>query len=111
MENLGTGYGADSYAEHQKQRAKVSAALAKINADIYGFVEIEQGQSALAEIASDLTKNTGRRFSYINDGGSASGSYTKAGYVYCSDKVQPYGNIRQNNEGVNNRKKTQAFVE
>jgi predicted extracellular nuclease len=25
--------------------------------------------------------------------------------------VQPYGNIRQNNEGVNNRKKTQAFVE
>ncbi len=111
VENLGTGYGADSYAEHQKQRAKVSAALAKINADIYGFVEIEQGQSALAEIASDLTKNTGRRYSYINDGGSASGSYTKAGYVYCSDKVQPYGNIRQNNEGVNNRKKTQAFVE
>ena len=111
VENLGTGYGADSKAEHEKQRAKVSKALAKVNADIYGFVEIEQGQSALAEIAADLTKNTGRRFTYINDGGSASGSYTKAGYVYCSDKVQPYGNMRHNNEGVTNRKKMQAFVE
>ena len=111
VENLGTGYGADSKAEHEKQRAKVSKALAKVNADIYGFVEIEQGQSALAEIAADLTRNTGRRFTYINDGGSASGSYTKAGYVYCSDKVQPYGNMRHNNEGVTNRKKMQAFVE
>ena len=111
VENLGTGYGADSKAEHAKQRAKVSKALAKVNADIYGFVEIEQGQSALAEIAADLTRNTGRRFTYINDGGSASGSYTKAGYVYCSDKVQPYGNMRHNNEGVTNRKKMQAFVE
>ena len=111
VENLGTGYGADSKAEHEKQRAKVSKALAKVNADIYGFVEIEQGQSALAEIAADLTKNTGRRFTYINDGGSASGSYTKAGYVYCSDKVQPFGNMRNNNEGVTNRKKMQAFVE
>ena len=111
VENLGTGYGADSKAEHEKQRAKVSKALAKVNADIYGFVEIEQGQSALAEIAADLTRNTGRKFTYINDGGSASGSYTKAGYVYCSDKVQPYGNMRHNNEGVTNRKKMQAFVE
>ena len=111
VENLGTGYGADSKAEQEKQRAKVSKALAKVNADIYGFVEIEQGQSALAEIAADLTRNTGRRFTYINDGGSASGSYTKAGYVYCSDKVQPYGNMRHNNEGVTNRKKMQAFTE
>ena len=111
VENLGTGYGPDSKTEHEKQRAKVSKALAKVNADIYGFVEIEQGQSALAEIAADLTRNTGRRFTYINDGGSASGSYTKAGYVYCSDKVQPYGNMSHNNEGVPNRKKMQAFVE
>lgn len=111
VENLGTGYGPDSKTEHEKQRAKVSKALAKVNADIYGFVEIEQGQSALAEIAADLTRNTGRRFTHINDGGSASGSYTKAGYVYCSDKVQPYGNMRHNNEGVTNRKKMQAFVE
>lgn len=111
VENLGTGYGPDNNSEHQKQRAKISHALATINADIYGFVEIEQGQSALAEIAADLTANTGRNFNYINDGGSPYGSYTKAGFVYCSDIVTPYGKLRENNTGVQNRKKAQAFQE
>ena len=111
VENLGTGYGPDNNSDHQKQRAKVSQALATINADLYGFVEIEQGQSALAEIAADLTKNTGRPYSYINDGGYPSGSYTKAGFVYCTDKLIPYGKLRENNTGVTNRKKTQAFQE
>lgn len=111
VQNLGTGYGADNETQRQKQRTKVSKALAKINADLYGFVEIEQGQSALAEIAADLSSNTGRRFSYINDGGSASGSYTKAGFVYCSDILEPYETLRHNNTGVKERKKTQAFME
>lgn len=111
VENLGGDMGASNYSEHQKQRAKVSKALAKINADLYGFVEIEQGQTALAEIASDLSRNTGRKFSYIDDGGSASGTYTKSGFVYCSDVLEPYGKLRENNTGVQERKKTQAFVE
>lgn len=112
VENLGSGsMGPKTREAHQKQRTKVSNALAKINADLYGFVEIEQGQSALAEIASDLTKNTGRNFAYINDGGSADGTYTKAGFVYCTDLLEPYGKLRENNTGVSERKKTQAFVE
>ena len=114
VENISSSNGSmgpNTQSEHQKQRAKVSKALAKINADLYGFVEIEQGQSALAEIASDLNKNTGRKFSYIDDGGSASGTYTKSGFVYCSDVLEPYGKLRENNTGVQNRKKTQAFIE
>ena len=111
VENLGGDMGPNNYSEHQKQRAKVSKALAKINADLYGFVEIEQGQSALAEIASDLSQNTGRKFSYVDDGGSASGTYTKSGFVYCSDLLTPYGKLRENNTGVKERKKTQAFME
>ncbi len=111
VENLGTGYDPDSYSQHQKQRTKVSKALAKIGADIYGLVEIEQGQSALREIAEDLTKNTGHEYTYVNDGGSASGSYTKSGYVYRIDKVQPDGKLYSNNERVQNRKKIQAFKE
>ena len=111
VENLGGDMGPNNYSEHQKQRAKVSKALAKINADLYGFVEIEQGQSALAEIANDLTQNTGRKFSYVDDGGSASGTYTKSGFVYCSDLLTPYGKLRENNTGVKERKKTQAFME
>ena len=111
VENLGGSMGPDHTSAHQKQRTKVSKALAKINADLYGFVEIEQGQSALKELAADLSNNTGRNFSYINDGGSSNGTYTKAGFVYCSDVLRPHGALRENNTGVTQRKKTQAFVE
>ena len=111
VDNFGTGYGPDSSTDHQKQRTKTSQALAKINADIYALVEIQTGQGALAELAADLTKNTGRNFAYINDGSATNGSYTKSGYVYCSDKVMPYGNMIHNDTYVENRKKVQGFTE
>ncbi len=110
VENLGTGYGADNYYEHQRQRKKVSTALSKIHADIYGLVEIEQGQAALAEIAADLTTLTGDPYDYVNDGGGANGSFTKAGYVYRSDRIKPFGKITHNNTAVSNRKMIQGFI-
>lgn len=109
VEDFGTGYGPDNAAAHERQRKKVSTALAKINADIYGLVEVQQGQGAMKEIAEDLTKNTGRNFTYIDDGSSVSGSYTKSGYVYCSDAVQPMGSYRYNNTAVSRRKYLQSF--
>ena len=111
VDNFGTGYGPDDATAHSKQRSKTSQALAKINADIYAFVEVQTGQGALAELAADLTKNTGRNFTYINDGSSTDGSYTKSGYVYCSDVVTPYGDMQHNNTYVANRKKVQGFCE
>lgn len=110
VENIGTGYGADTYYEHQKQRKKVLTALSRIHADIYGLVEIEQGQSALAEIANDLTELTGDPYDYVNDGGSASGSYTKSGYVYRSDRIMPVGLLTRNNTVVQSRKMIQGFI-
>ena len=104
-------YGPANNTEHQAQRTKVSQALAKINADIYAFVEIQLGQGALAELAADLTKNPGRNFTYINDGSSIDGTFTKAGFVYCSDVVTPHGNMQHNNTYVANRKKVQGFTE
>ena len=111
VENLGTGYGADNQYQHNRQKEKISKALNKIRADVFGFVEIEQGQSALKELAEILTDSTGKQYSYIDDGGSASGSYTKSGYVYCTETLRPIGNIRSNNTRVQNRKKMQAFEE
>ena len=111
VDNFGTGYGPDSSTDHQKQRTKTSQALAKINADIYALVEIQTGQGALAELAADLTKNTGRNFTYINDGSTTDGSFTKSGYIYCSDVVTPHGNMQHNDTYVQNRKKVQGFTE
>ena len=111
VDNFGTGLGPDSSTDHQKQRTKTSQALAKINADLYALVEIQTGQGALAELAADLTKNTGRNFTYINDGSTTDGSYTKSGYIYCTDVVTPHGNIQHNDTYVENRKKVQGFTE
>lgn len=110
VENLGTGYGADSYYEHQRQRKKVTTALARIHADIYGLLEIEQGQAALSEIASDLTELTGDPYYYIDDKGSAQGSYTKSGFVYRADRIIPEGLMTRNNTVVANRKMLQGFI-
>lgn len=103
--------GPDSYSDHQAQRAKVSKALAKINADIYGLVEIQQGDSAMKEIAHDLEKNTGRPFRIIHNGTEASGTYTTSAFVYCEDKVRPYGMLQEVRVGVKNRKYMQTFEE
>lgn len=105
-------YGPTNLAEHQKQRAKISQALALINADIYGLVEIQQGPNALAEIAADLTANTGRHYSYITLTPSAGGgTYTQSAYVYCTDKVTAVGQIQSNSTPVLNRKAMQLFRE
>ena len=111
VDNFGTGFGPENADAHQDQRTKVSQALAKINADIYGFVEVQTGQGALAELAADLTKNTGRNFTYINDGSTTNSSYTKSGYIYCTDIVVPHRNMLHNNTYLSNRKKIQGFVE
>ena len=103
--------GPASSSEHQKQRAKIAAAMQKMAADIYGLVEVQQGQNALKEIAEDLSRNTGYPYDFINDGGSANGTYTKSGYVYRSDKVEPVFQMYDNNTVVQNRKKVQAFRE
>lgn len=105
-------YGPSSPEEHQKQRAKISQALALINADIYGLVEIQRGPNALAEIAADLTANTGRHYSYITLTPSAGGeTYTQSAYVYCTDKVTAVGQIQPNSTGVLYRKAMQLFRE
>ena len=110
-QSFGTGYGPNDQVESNKQHTKIVEALKAIDADIYGLIEIEQGQAALAKLATALNNNAGStRYSYINDGGTTSGSYTKVGYLYRSDRVSPYsGLVNINSPSPANRKKLQAF--
>lgn len=111
VDNLGTGFGPDNTTASAKQHTKIMDALSHIPADIFGFVEIEQGQAALKKLAASLSEQTGRQYSYIDDGGSSYGSYTKSGYVYCTETVEPFGTLTNNNIGVSNRKKMIGFTE
>ena len=111
--NTGSGsMGPSSYNEHQIQRTKVNKALSFINADIYGLVEIESGQVALEEIAKDLnTKLSDRNYTYINDNSSPNGTYTKAGFIYDANILEPIGKLQENDTKVENRKKMICFRE
>ena len=103
--------GPKTQEQHEAQRAKVSKAMAKINADIYGIVEVQQGDNAMKELAADLTANTGRPFTYLIDKSGASGTYTKSSFVYCTDVVEPVAAVQEIETGVSNRKKMQCFRE
>jgi predicted extracellular nuclease len=102
--------GASSYSEHQDQRAKISKALKQINADVYGLVELQQGDEAVAEIVSDLNKNLpGRQYKYFHD--AATGTFQKVDYVYDANKVEPIGQPSKTDVEVQNRKKIVCFRE
>jgi len=106
-ENFGTGFGPDNLEQHKRQQTKILKALRKINADIYGFCEIEQGQSALKELSDSL----GNNYTYINDGGVPFSSYVKVGYVYDSTKVEVVGLLQNIDSYYQHRKKMITFRE
>lgn len=110
--NFGQGYGPDSEELAARQHTKIMAALLAIDADIYGLIEIEQGQEALKKIVNALnTATVAGRYTYVNDGGTINGTYTKVGYVYRTDKVTPYLSIKNNDSpSPLRRKKAQAFT-
>lgn len=111
VDNLDTGYGADDETQLVRQHAKLLAALAMVDADVYGLLEIEQGQAALQKMATALSSRLGHTYAYINDGTVSSGSYTKVGYIYRSDRLTPYGQLQHiDNPSPQKRKKAQAFV-
>ncbi|VBB45255.1 Extracellular ribonuclease/nuclease fusion protein [uncultured Paludibacter sp.] len=110
-QNFGTGLGPDNQTESDRQHTKIIQALKAIDADIYGLVEIEQGQAALTKLANSLISVTGKPYAFINDGGTVNGTYTKVGYLYRSDIVTPYKSLKENNSpSPANRKKLQAFT-
>lgn len=108
--NFGTGFGPDNTAQAAVQHSKILKALLAIDADIYGLVEIQQGQEALQKLCQALnTAKGGDYFAFINDGGSTYGSYTKVGFIYRKDKIETIGTLKNINNVVPYRKKLQGF--
>ncbi len=103
-------YGPASKEESDKQHTKIVKALAAIDADVFGVVEVQQGQVALEKLANALNAlNPSAQYTYINDGTQMYGTYTKAGYLYKANKVKPLRQLQSNDTGVKHRKKAQGF--
>lgn len=112
-DSYGTGFGPYNATEAAQQHTKILAALLAIDADIYGLIEIQQGQAALAKLITALNAATvAGRYAFVDDGGLPSGSYTKVAFIYRTDKVIPYLSIKDNylSGSPMYRKKAQSFT-
>ncbi len=92
-----TSRGANNSIEFARQKTKIVSALAGLNADVIGLIEIENdgysSTSAIAELAAALNTATGTSaWKYINPGVNKIGSDEIAvGVIYRSDKATPLG--------------------
>lgn len=92
-----TSRGATTAVEFARQKAKIVSALAGLNADVIGLIEIENdgysSTSAISELTAALNSVTGSSaWQYINPGvNKIGGDEIAVGFIYRSDKVTAIG--------------------
>lgn len=92
-----TARGANTAAEFARQKTKIVSALAGLNADVIGVIEIENDgystTSAIAELTAALNSATGTSaWKFVNPGVNKIGSDEIAvGFIYRSDKATAIG--------------------
>ena len=109
--------GAKTASDRTRQQKKIQQALEHINADIFGLVELQQGDTAVKVLVKKLNDaqlvapgdNTPRNYKYFHD--AAVGTYQKVEFVYDANKVAPIGTPVETNVEVQNRKKMLCFRE
>jgi predicted extracellular nuclease len=97
-------FGSDNTREQQRQLDKIVSALALIDADIVGLVELENDASASLQLLVDAlnaVKGPGS-YDYIDTGvvGSAN---IKVGLIYQPATVSPYGQVAVLDSSVDER--------
>jgi predicted extracellular nuclease len=85
--------GANDEAEFERQQAKIVAALAEIDADVFGLIEIENNGTALAALTTALNDHLhGDVYDYIETGPIGTDVITTA-LIYKPASVTPVGNF------------------
>ena len=92
-----TARGADNFEEFERQKSKILNALAAMNADIIGLMEIENDgygeNSAISDLVAGLNTATGKSYRFVQPGSGLPGSDQIAvGIIYNTDKVNATGN-------------------
>ena len=95
--------GADSVAEHKRQVAKTSAALATMAADIVGLIELENNASASISALVALNNRVGANQYAFVDTGSIGNDAIKTGFVYDATKLKLSGRFALLDKTVDSR--------
>ena len=98
-----TARGARTLADFQRQRSKILVALAQLNADVLGLIEIENDgtgtASALQDLVNGLNQAAGAgTYAFIDDGGPTrqpnNTDLIHCAIIYKPAAVTPYGPAR-----------------
>lgn len=96
--------GADSTVEQDRQLAKIATALAMIDADVVGLIELENNASeSLADIVDALNTLAGAGTYVRLDTGTIGDDTIKAGFIYKPATTSPQGAFALLNAGVDPR--------
>lgn len=104
-----TSRGASSPAEFERQSDKIVSAIAAIDADVVGLIEIENdgdgANSAIAELVDRLNTSVGAgTYDYIRDPASGVGTdEIKVAFIYKPDNVTPVGQAVSDTDAIYNR--------
>ncbi|HEX8503769.1 MAG TPA: ExeM/NucH family extracellular endonuclease [Hymenobacter sp.] len=96
-----TARGASTPADFARQRSKILAALAQMNADVVGLIEIENdgtgANSAIQDLVNGLNQALGAgTYAFVNDGALGQPNNTdliRCTVLYKPAVVAPYGNV------------------
>jgi uncharacterized protein len=96
--------GANSPEEFARQQAKIVAALAAINADIFGLIEIENnGDEAVNNLVAALNANVGEGTYAAIQTGTVGTDQIKVAILYKPSVVTPEGSFQIDNNEVYSR--------
>ena len=85
--------GADSQAELDRQRAKIVAALATMDADVVGLIEIENAAGAVQDLVDQLNATVGDGTYAQLDTGTIGTDAIRVGFIYKPATVTPTGDF------------------
>jgi hypothetical protein len=98
-----TPRGANTLSEFQRQRAKIISALAEVQADVVGLIEIENDDgplSAQADLVAGLNASLGAGAYAMIDTGVLGGDQIKVALIYRPARVTPVGAWMSDNDPV-----------
>ncbi len=83
--------GADNAGEFERQRSKIIAALAKLDADVVGLIEIENNGAAIDDLVAGLNEAVGEGAYAAIESDEIGGDAIRVGFVYQPAQVSPLG--------------------
>jgi uncharacterized repeat protein (TIGR01451 family) len=106
--------GADSVAELDRQRERTSIVICALNADVYGFYELENSASAtITDLLGAVNTRCGgaRHYAFVGTGGTLGTDAIRVQQIYRTGVLSPVGSPLSDTNSVHNRPPTAQTYE